>query len=458
MSEQHYGGERMVSDYSDVLAYISSYWKQLIRHSPQESGADTLLSLPHPYLIPSNRIMFQEMYYWDSFFTALGLVGTQQEHLIVGLVENMAYLYQRYGLIPNASRGHFLSRSQPPVFTKMIWLAFGVKRRRGDTDALQFLAKMMRLAELEHDTVWLGEAQPHYRLHNKEDGLSRYFDTNFLHDLAACESGWDHSPRCQGRWLDHLPVDLNAILYLREMDFAEADERHLGRPWRASLWRQRAKARADMMNQLMWDDEQGFYFDVDFKSAVWKRAYGDDKADVELPKDDGGVVKYRRSRIPTLAGFFPLWAKLATREQAARMVKDWLPRFELAGGLVTTLAEDVDGRPLPAVTDLGERYQWMYPNGWAPLQWVVVKGLDNYDYFTEANAIRRKWCETCAIVFRRSDALWEKYNVAEVGGPPAGGLYDGEGNVHPFGSVPGFGWSNGVFVDFEQRLRPSDTL
>ena len=99
-------------DFTPVLTYIAEYWPRIIRSNPRQRG--TLIALPHPYLIPSDGAMFQEMYYWDSYFMSLGLVGTEHEHLIVDMAENMASLYRRFGIIPNANRYYFLSRSQPP--------------------------------------------------------------------------------------------------------------------------------------------------------------------------------------------------------------------------------------------------------------------------------------------------------------------------------------------------------
>ncbi len=387
-------------DFTPVLTYINDYWPQIIRHHPDDEK--TLIGLPYPYLVPSDGSMFQEIYYWDSYFMALGLVGTAYEPLIIDMAENMAYLFTRFGVIPNASRYYFLSRSQPPFFTQMIWLAYTVKEQRGDLDAKSFLARMMALAAQEHETVWLGTAQPHHR--QVQAGLSRYFDINYLDNLAACESGWDHSTRCDDRWLEHLPVDLNALLYLRECDLARAAET-LGQPEQALVWQNRAQQRAETLQHLMWDAATGFFFDYDYVNA-------------------------RRNPHPSLAGFYPLWAGLATAEQAARMVEKWLPRFELAGGLVTTL-ESKPGR------------QWAYPNGWAPLQWLVVTGLERYGYTAEALRICEKWCTNVARVFAATGAVWEKYNVVEISKGGEEGLY---------GQVKGFGWSNAVFANFVHKL------
>jgi alpha,alpha-trehalase len=260
----------------------------------------------------------------------------------------------------------------------------------------------MLVAEDEHMNVWLGRHQPHKRL--MQCGLSRYFDANYLSELAACESGWDHSNRCDDRWLDYLPVDLNSILYARELDFAQA-ARLLGDETKASHWQTIAADRAQKVIELMWDEEREFFFDCHAET-------------------------YEKDATLTLAGFFPLWAGLATQEQARRVVAQWLPKFEKGGGLVTSL-EPKDGR------------QWCYPNGWAPLQWLVAEGLDKYNFHEEAARVRLRWCLNCLDTFTETGALWEKYNVVEPGNLPEAGLY---------GSIKGFGWTNSVFVDFARKL------
>lgn len=387
-------------DLQPALTYVNSFWGRLVRHHPLDEG--TRIGLPRPYMVPADGAMFQEFYYWDCFFMGLGLVGTAYEPLIEDMLENMLFLFNRFGVIPNASRYYFLSRSQPPFLTAMAWLTYACKQRRGDADALALLERAMAVAAEEHETVWLGTAQPHHR--QVHAGLSRYFDINYLNILASCESGWDHSNRCSDRWLDHLPVDLNAILYLREQDLARA-ARLLGHPAAAVRWETRAAERASVMQHLMWDAPQGFFFDYNWRTA-------------------------ERHPRPSLAGFYPLWAGLATHEQAAQMVQVWLPRFLKRGGLVTSLTPK-KGR------------QWAYPNGWAPLQWIVVAGLERYGYHQAAHEVMQRWCNNCATIFQATGLFWEKYAVTRIGVEAEGGLY---------GELAGFGWSNAVFADFARRL------
>ncbi|MBE2183721.1 MAG: alpha,alpha-trehalase [Anaerolineae bacterium] len=383
--------------YEKVLEHIQATWPSLIRENKTDSG--TLIGLPYPYVVPSAKTMFQEMYYWDSYFISVGLLGSGYEHHIVHMAENMAYLLKRFGVMPNASRFYFLSRSQPPFFTQQIRLAYSTLK----VGNLIWLERMIAIAAREHETVWYGEAHPHFRRVFR--GLSRYYDINVLDILASCESGWDHSTRCDERWLDHLPVDLNSILYVRELDLAWGYDQ-LGESEIARVWRGRAAERAETMQELMWDANDGFFFDYDYKNL-------------------------RRTRsAPSLAGFYPLWAGLATQEQAAEIVERWLPNFEFPGGLVTTL-ESREGR------------QWAFPNGWAPLQWIVTEGLHRYGFIEDANRLRAKWCNICAAEFEQTGALWEKYNVVEPHQKTEEGLY---------GQVEGFGWTNSVVVDFARKL------
>ncbi|WP_352634000.1 trehalase family glycosidase [Mesorhizobium sp. M0145] len=384
----------------EILDYIEAYWPRIVRNVPVDQG--TLIGLPRPYMASAEDPIFQEMFYWDSYFTAVGLSGTPREQLIVDMAENMVAMLRRFGMIPNASRLYFLSRSQPPLSTAMFRLAFETKEARGDPDACAFLAEAMSLAALEHRNVWLGEIHPHIR--RVHAGLSRYFDANYTDELASFESGWDRSTRCQNRWLDHLPICLNSVLYLREIDLEWASRR-LGDDESANAWRSAADARAASVRDLMWDETAGLFFDFDY-------------------------VAGERDGVATLAAFFPLWSGLASQSEADRMVGEWLPKFSQPGGLVTSLAAR-DG------------HQWAWPNGWAPLQWIVVAGLERYGFREEAMLIMRTWWDTCVLSFEKTGAMWEKYNVVEVGAPPVDDRY---------GSVGGFGWTNAVFLDFHRRL------
>jgi alpha,alpha-trehalase len=388
------------ASYLPVLDHIEGKWDALVRTNPTERG--TLIGLPFPYVVPSDGSMFQEMYYWDSFFSSLGLVDTEREDLIVDMADNFAYLLERFGMIPNGSRYYFLSRSQPPFFTQQMMMAWDVKVRRRDPKRKQWLARMVALAEAEHETVWLGTKQPHHRLIHR--GLSRYFDINYLDMLASCESGWDHSTRCDDRWLAHLPVDLNCLLALREADLVRAHS-ILGNDAAAAGWSARRETRVKTIRSLMWNADTSCYLDYDLTN---------------------------RTTNPTVSAamFSALWAEVATPAQARKMVAAWFPKFLKKGGIVTSLKAR-SGR------------QWAYPNGWAPLQWIAVEGLLSYGFEAEAFEVMRRWCDMTATVYADTGQMWEKLNVVTAKERTEEGFY---------GAITGFGWSNGAFVDFARRL------
>jgi alpha,alpha-trehalase len=386
-----------------ALTYIDSYWDELARKHPEDDG--TLVGLPYPYVVPaadaSAAFRFEEQYYWDSYFVAFGLHDTKHQQLIEGMLENLLVLFRRFGLVPNASRMYHTSRSQPPVMTSFIFHVYDTYGK--DTD---WLSQRMAVAREEYDTVWMHQAHPKW--HNVYRGLSRYYDVNVLHDLAEAESGWDMTPRFERKCLDFLPVDLNALLYKYELDFARTAE-ILGDEEGAKRWRRAALERKRAMNELMWGKIRGFYFDYNYQ----RQLLGD---------------------VWSLAGFYPMWAGMVTKEQAKGLVVN-LRRFEKKGGLTTTAKPLIDTYALfgsiPA--------QWAYPNGWAPLHYIVVEGLKRYGYDEDARRIATAWVRTNLDWFDTHGVFLEKYNVVHTKRHPVEGLYP---------SQTGFGWTNAILLKF----------
>lgn len=386
-----------------ALRYINDYWPQLIRTHTKDKG--TLVGLPHPYIVPAadyqTRFRFEEQYYWDSFFTAVGLQDSEHQQLAEGMLDNLLYLFGRFGLVPNASRMYATGRSQPPLLTSFIFHIYDTYAK--DSTWLQ---QKIAVAQAEYEQVWMSTDHPQW--HHVYRGLSRYYDINVLHDLAEAESGWDMTPRFERKCLDFLPVDLNALLYKYETDFARAEE-IFGNTEAAKVWQQKAEARKRSMNKLMWGRLRGFYFDYNYQ----RKALGD---------------------IWSLAAYYPMWAGMVEPEQAARLVEN-LKRFQKKGGLATT------ARPLLDTTILfgSLKAQWAYPNGWAPLHFIVVEGLKKYGYHAEARQIAVAWVRANVEWFRRHDVFLEKYNVVNPKKPPVEGLYP---------SQTGFGWTNAVLIKF----------
>lgn len=385
---------------ADARTYIAEYWQRLVRENTTDR--DSLLGIPKPYMVPASEpgheFDFDELYYWDSYFMVQGMLDEDHKELVLGILENLESLFLRFKVIPNASRNYLMGRSQPPLLTSFI---FDVYEAYGMDDA--WLQTHIAIAKQEYETVWMGTAKPHWRL--VHEGLSRYYDINMLHDLAEAESGWDMTPRFNRRALDYLPVDLNSLLFRYEADFAKA-AKIAGDEEEQAKWETAAETRASTMQKLMWDRLRNLYYDYNYK-------------------------KQKRTTISSLAGLYPLWAGLVDDDQAAELVKS-LRRFEHAGGLATTDALPISQQLTPGAIPT----QWAYPNGWAPLQLLVIRGLERYGYHDDARRIALKWLRTNLDWFNVNHVFLEKYNVVSPDEPPVRGVYP---------SQTGFGWTNAVF-------------
>ncbi len=392
--------ETGLGDIRPALEYIEQYWPKLVKQQPTDNG--TLIGLPYPYVVPAvgmtKHFSFEEQHYWDTYFIALGLIGPQHQELVEGMLENLMYLLKRFGLIPNASRMYMTSRSQPPILTSYIFLVYERYQK-----PLEWLLERIELAKQEYYNVWMGDRHPNWHLVHK--GLSRYYDINVLHDLAEAESGWDMTTRFERKCLDFLPVDLNALLYKYERDFAWAAEL-AGNKKEAEQWLKAAARRKSAMDKCMWGKLRGFYFDYNYQ------------------KEEQGSVW-------SLAAYYTMWSGMATKEQAARMVEN-LSKFEVKGGLATTMRSMVDFSMFGSL-----KTQWTRPNGWAPLHLITIEGLRKYGYHKDARRIALKWLKTNLDWYERHGEFLEKYNVVQPNKKPQEGVYP---------SQTGFGWTNAVFV------------
>lgn len=389
-------------DVRGARQFIDKYWTELICHHTKDE--DSLFALPNPYIVPARakgqEFDFNEMYYWDSYFIIQGLLDEEHKDLVIGMLENLLFMFERFKIIPNASRAYLAGRSQPPFLTSFIWDVYSAYKLDK-----KWLKRCLDIAQKEYNTVWMGQSKPNAR--QVHSGLSRYYDINVLNDLAEAESGWDMTPRFSRKALDYLPIDLNCLLYKYETDFARfyhlTDDLHSAYQWEA-----RAQDRKNTVNKLMWSNLHSIFYDYDYK-------------------------RKKRGGVKSLAGYYPLWSGLASKEQAAQMVKS-LRNFEKRGGLATT-----DVSALNSYKPGRMPTQWAYPNGWAPLHLLIVKGLQNYGYHEDARRIAVKWLKTNLDWFNRNQEFLEKYNVVQPDKLPAKGVYPLQ---------TGFGWTNAVFERF----------
>lgn len=387
------------SDVRKARTYIKDYWPKLTRSNPKDS--DSLIGLLYPYLVPAyedgHEFDFNEMYYWDSYFMVQGMLDAEHKELVMGILENLFFMFEKFKIIPNASRTYLMGRSQPPLLTSFV---------RDVYDAYQpdkkWLERAIKIAKDEYKTVWMGNSKPNARQVYK--GLSRYYDINYLNGLAEAESGWDMTTRFNHKALHYLPVDLNALLYKYETDFAYF-AKLFGKNDEAKKWEAAASQRVTTMNKLMWSDLKGSYYDYNY-------------------------YKEKRGNVNSLAAYYPMWAGLASDKQAKKLISS-LRKFEEKGGLATT-----DSVPIGQFLPGAQPTQWSFPNGWAPLQFIVIKGLQRYGYHEDAKRIAFKWLNNNLDWFNEHGIFLEKYNVDQPDKPPVKGLYP---------SQTGFGWTNAIF-------------
>ena len=381
--------------------YIRDFWPLVERYHPKDDAS--LLGLPNPYLVPSYdekaTFDYDELYYWDSYFMAQGLLDDKHSELVRGILEDLTSLFKRFSIIPNASRTYLMGRSQPPFLTSFIFDVYDAYKLDK-----KWLKEMIAIAEKEYTTVWMGTRKPNDRQVYR--GLSRYYDINVLNDLAEAESGWDMTTRFGQKALQYVPVDLNALLYKYEADFSRAAQ-ILGKDKESVMWNERAEARKQTMNELMWDRIRGLYFDYDYD-------------------------RKRRGNVSSLAAYYPMWAGMVDANQAEGLVRS-LRRFETRGGLATT-----DGLPILGYIERMPT-QWAYPNGWAPLHFIVVQALERYGYHADARRIALKWLKCNLWWFNKHGVFLEKYNVVNPTKPPVKGVYP---------TQAGFGWTNAIFERF----------
>ncbi|MFI8718948.1 alpha,alpha-trehalase TreA [Stenotrophomonas sp. NPDC077464] len=418
-----------------LRAHIEGLWTVLTRTTQTVDPRGSLLPLPNPYVVPGGR--FREVYYWDSYFTLLGLASSGRWQQVRDMVDNFAWQLDQYGHIPNGNRSYYLSRSQPPFFSLMVDL---LATHEGDDAYRRYLPQL----RTEH-AFWtrgaegLAPGAASERVVRMNDGslLNRYWDAravprteSWTDDLATAatvpdrapsqvyrdlragaESGWDFS----SRWLVHpadlgsihtteiVPVDLNSLLFHLESTLARAS-RAAGDRASARDFRKQAKQRQQAINALLWDERQGWYADRDLERGTPRPAL-------------------------TAAALFPLWLQVASPVQAKRTAQAVEAQLVREGGLLTT------------TENTGQ--QWDAPNGWAPLQWVAVDGLQRYQQDALARRIGVRFLRTVQTVYDREGKLVEKYVVDGS----AGG---GDGGEYPL--QDGFGWSNGVALALLDRL------
>jgi len=407
------------ADIQKVRNFIKKNWAGTIEYNPVDKG--NLLGLPKPYNVPTvhGENMFREMYYWDTYFTNLGLLNDNEIEQAKNNVDDILYMINRFGKMLNGSNTCYLNRSQPPYASMMVADIFDKTNDKAWLkQAVATLEKEYKFWMIERITAsglnrYSSAASNDEKRWMADFLKSRFGKSDFLkgksgkeiltigsHYTAEAESGWDFNPRFLGRCEDFNPIDLNSNLYIYETNFAKF-YKILGEKQKIAQWKKAATKRKELINKYCYNKQSKTFFDYDF-------------------------VNKKQSTVISSAIFSVLFAKIATQEQA-KNTRYVLPKLETNFGLRAVADQNYE-----------LNYQWGISNGWAPLHALAVKGFRNYKMTVDANRIQQKFITLVVANFNKTGNLWEKYNVI-----------DGTTNTTNEYEMPKFlGWTAGVFVYF----------
>lgn len=431
---------------TDSLAigqHITRLWKGLRRYPQHSDLQGTRLPLPKPYIVPGGR--FREMYYWDSYFTMLGLLVDGHEEDARHMLDNFSTLVQTYGFIPNGTRTYYGTRSQPPFFSHMIealvvaahdsaLLASQLVPLRMEYDywmrgrpmLTRYTPAILRTVRMPGGEVlnrYYDDVATPREENYREDYLAgqRWSNTHgkrnaaiyYRHVRASSESGWDNSSRWLANPYDPLsiqttnivPVDLNCLLYHTEQMLATM-YRYVGRVDEAVSFARLAEARRKALLHYFWQEDLGYFTDLYLGTT-------------------------RRTASYTTAGLMPLFVGIASPRQGeavARFVREHL--LQMGGVASSTLQSGL---------------KWDAPNGWAPAQWVAYVGLRRSEQCALADDISRRFRHLVATHYAKTHKLCDRYNVV-----------DATAVMGEYPTQDGFGWTNAVYQLLEHYDRHTE--
>lgn len=393
-----------------VLEFIDKNFQNSVLHSPVDN--DKSFGLPFPYTVPTPGDVFDCMFYWDTHFTNVGLIKSGRIQQAIYNTDNIRHMINRFGYMPNATKQHFLGKSQPPFYYRMVWDIYDVTKdnlwldSHYDSIAKEYAYWMtQRLAP--NGLNYYGNTQ--ISTSEEADGLYEYWK-NRMPGLDSAskiqtvnvgstlgESGWDCCYRFELQGPCYNPVDLNTLLY--GMETAMAQFSRILSKGEESLWDERAANRKGKMDKWLFSKEKGFYLDWDYQNQ-------------------------RHSPVVSVASLFPLYLGLSHDPDAVMAVLQ--NELLLPYGVTCTVKSAYN-----------YNMQWEYPKVWAPLQYVAYMACQNAGRPEFAEEIAKRYRNLLEHNFAKTGNLWEKYdgNTGEV--------VNAEYNAPPM-----MGWTAGVYLAF----------
>ncbi|XP_063236307.1 trehalase-like [Bacillus rossius redtenbacheri] len=420
-----------------MWAFLARKIKDDVKFNPE---LYSIMYLPEPFVVPGGR--FREIYYWDTFWICKGLLISEMYVTVRGMIKNYVHLVENWGLIPNGNRIYYKKRSQPPMLIPMVGIYHDF------TKDFAFVQEIFPTLEKEFD-FWRKQRSVTFRKYGKEYTMFRFYESSegprpesykedvvdaaafdtpekreeFFRELkAAAESGWDFTSRwfvynasadyrptlADTKVRNIVPVDLNCIVEWNARTLAKFCKR-MNRQDRARYYTRLSRDLQRAIKKVLWRENVGAWLDYDF------------------------VSRQRRNYFYP-SNLAPLWTQSFDRRDASHYVERVLEYLEdvnilrYPGGIPTS--QELTGQ------------QWDYPNTWAPLQDMVISGLHktNHDEAQKlALTLAQNWITTNYMAYEESKAMYEKYDARVMGMPGRGGEYENQ---------IGFGWTNGVALDF----------
>lgn len=390
--------------YNSVLDFIKDNWHNTVRDGKSKLGID----LPFPITVPCINERYVCFFYWDTYFTNLGLLIDYTEQARNN-IENMKFFVEKMGYIPNGNERVMFCRSQPPLYPHAVMDYYrltndvSVIRRHYSAMKTEYNFWMKnRITEIGLNQYGSNATKKEVEdffdeLKGRGISLEKWDYENVIPYFSEAESGWDFSMRYPGKANNFVQADLNAILFGTEKILAECADM-LGNFEEFNIYNSAAATRKNLMEKYLMD-ESGVFHDYDFIN--------------------GKISSYVCG-----ADMLPFTMRVSTNKNACLLT---LKKLEYDFGV--SVGEKFND---------GFRYQWAYPNMWAPIVFWTYKALSNVGLMEDAKRVAEKYMKTVDRNFAKTQRLWEKYDCT------TGAVSNAE-----YPSPPMMGWTAGVYRYFK---------